>query len=489
MLTGSSICSSAPNTGTVSSSTSGGASISYQLYDGSAQTVQSPKAGTGSGLTWTGLAAGTGYYVIATGPTPTSCTSQSNAVDVATVTNPTALVLTGSSICSSAPNTGTVTSGTSGAASISYQLFDGSDQPVQSPKSGTGSALSWTGLSAGTGYYVVATGASPTNCTSTSNAVNVSSVSNPTALALTGSSICSSAPNTGTVTSGTSGAASISYQLYDGFDQPVQSPKAGTGSGLSWSGLAAGTGYYVVATGASPTNCTSTSNAVNVASITNPIGPTVDYTPPACDANTFSITVNGLQENDIITVYDKNGAAIGALSPSSPYNVPSSTSSKIFSGIPGIPAGSGYQVILSRNGCISTTTSCSSSASRVFQQQPQEPDGTIEQVTIVPKEEPVVQGQAINSSEPMVKGIKVTAYPNPYSDKVRFVVNTEQAGEANLELVNILGQKIATIYNGHLMAGSRSFEVTLPMQHRSTVVYILRLNGKQVTGKLLQSGY
>ena len=139
--------------------------------------------------------------------------------------------------------------------------------------------------------------------------------------------------------------------------------------------------------------------------------------------------------------------------------------------------------------CTDAIPSCTSSASRVFQQQQQEPDGTVEQVTIVTKEEPVVKSQAVNASEPLVKGIKVTAYPNPYNDKVRFVINTEQAGEANLELVNILGQKIATVYNGHLMAGSRSFEVTLPMQHRSTVIYILRLNGNQVTGKLLQSGY
>lgn len=139
--------------------------------------------------------------------------------------------------------------------------------------------------------------------------------------------------------------------------------------------------------------------------------------------------------------------------------------------------------------CSDAVTSCTSSASRVFQQQQQEPDGMIEQVTIVTKEEPVVKSQAVIANEPVIKGIKVTAYPNPYNDKVRFVVNTDQAGQANLELVNILGQKIATVYNGHLLAGSRSFEVTLPMQHRSTVIYILRLNGKQITGKLLQSGY
>jgi hypothetical protein len=268
VLTGSSICASAPGTGTISSSTSQ-TGVSYQLFNSSNTAVQTPKTGTGSGLTWTGLAAGTGYYVVATGAAPTNCTSTSNTANVTSVPNPVALVLTGSSICASAPGTGTITSSTS-ATGVSYQLFDNTNTAVQAPKAGTGSGLTWTGLSAGTGYYVVATGAAPTNCTSTSNTVNVTSVANPVALVLTGSSICASAPGTGTISSSTS-ATGVSYQLFDNTNTAVQAPKAGTGSGLTWTGLSAGTGYYVVATGSAPTNCTSTSNTANVTSVANPV--------------------------------------------------------------------------------------------------------------------------------------------------------------------------------------------------------------------------
>ncbi|MES2239743.1 MAG: hypothetical protein V4497_05720, partial [Bacteroidota bacterium] len=46
--------------------------------------------------------------------------------------------------------------------------------PVQAAKAGTGSALTWTGLDAGTNYNVVSTGITPTNCPGSSNSVDVS---------------------------------------------------------------------------------------------------------------------------------------------------------------------------------------------------------------------------------------------------------------------------------------------------------------------------
>ena len=63
---------------------------------------------------------------------------------------------------------------------------------VQSAKSGTdGSSLEWTGLAAGVNYYVMATGAAPTSCTSTTDNASVTEVASPTAYTLSGNSICS----------------------------------------------------------------------------------------------------------------------------------------------------------------------------------------------------------------------------------------------------------------------------------------------------------
>jgi hypothetical protein len=261
VLTGSTICASPGSNGTITSSTSV-SGVSYQLYNSSNATVQSAKSGTGSGLSWTGLSAGNGYYVIATNAA--TCTATSSAVNVSTTANPTALVLTGSTICASPGGNGTITSSTS-VSGVSYQLYNSSNATVQSAKSGTGSGLSWTGLSAGNGYYVIATNAA--TCTATSSAVNVSTTANPTALVLTGSTICASPGSNGTITSSTS-VSGVSYQLYNSSNATVQSAKSGTGSGLSWTGLSAGNGYYVIATNAA--TCTATSSAVNIGTNPNP---------------------------------------------------------------------------------------------------------------------------------------------------------------------------------------------------------------------------
>ena len=159
----------------------------------------------------------------------------------------------GSSICASNPGTGSVNSSTS-QSGVTYQLKDGANNSVQAAKPGTGSGLSWTSLAAGTGYHVVSTGGSPTNCSGASNNVDVTSVANPVDLVLTGSSICSSNPGTGTVSSSTS-QTGVSYQLKDAANSSVQSAKTGTGSGLTWTALAAGTGYHVVSAGAGATAC------------------------------------------------------------------------------------------------------------------------------------------------------------------------------------------------------------------------------------------
>src|SRR5205085_6075436 len=109
---------------------------------------------------------------------------------------------------------------------------------------------------------VEATGAAPTNCKSVTGNASVTQAANPTIYNLSGNSICASAPNTGIITLSNS-QSEISYQLKKASDNStVQAAKAGTGSSLQWTSLPAGVSYYVEATGAAPTNCSSvTGNA------------------------------------------------------------------------------------------------------------------------------------------------------------------------------------------------------------------------------------
>ncbi len=82
--------------------------------------------------------------------------------------------------------------------------------------------------------------------------------------------------------------------------------------------------------------------------------------------------------------------------------------------------------------------------------------------------------------------LSVQAFPNPFNDRVKFFVNSPEAGYGSLEVLNMLGQKVKTVFQGQLNAGYQSFEMSMPGGRYSTLFYILRVNDKQVTGKLIQ---
>jgi len=214
--------------------------------------------------------------------------SSSNEINIAVNALPSALVLTGSTVCSGSTTTITSTTSQSG---VNYQLFNSSNTAVGSPIAGTGSGLTWSGVSAGTGYYVRGTNASTACVSANSNAVNVTVNALPTALVLAGSAVCSGSTTTITSTTSQSG---VNYQLFNSSNSAVGSPIAGTGSGLTWSSIAAGTGYYVKGTN-SLTSCVSAnSNAVTVTVSTNSVGGTLNGSATVCSGtNLTTLTLEG----------------------------------------------------------------------------------------------------------------------------------------------------------------------------------------------------
>jgi len=69
---------------------------------------------------------------------------------------------------------------------------------------------------------------------------------------------------------------------------------------------------------------------------------------------------------------------------------------------------------------------------------------------------------------------------------MKFVINSPAAGNGSLEIYNVMGQKVKTVYQGRINAGNQSFELTIPKKQQQTLIYMLRVDGKKVTGKLLQ---
>ena len=95
---------------------------------------------------------------------------------------------------------------------------------------------------------------------------------------------------------------------------------------------------------------------------------------------------------------------------------------------------------------------------------------------------------SFNSSPAQITGGQTTvkAYPNPFNDQVKFVVNSAQAGSGTLDLYNMMGQKVKTVYHGFVPAGVNNFDLNLPGQNNSTLIYRFSMGTKQITGKLLQ---
>ena len=80
----------------------------------------------------------------------------------------------------------------------------------------------------------------------------------------------------------------------------------------------------------------------------------------------------------------------------------------------------------------------------------------------------------------------VVAYPNPFKDNVKFVVTAPVSGKCTLEIFNIVGQKIKTIYQGWLPAGETTIEAALMNEHSGYFIYQLKTDQGQLTGKLIR---
>jgi hypothetical protein len=101
---------------------------------------------------------------------------------------------------------------------------------------------------------------------------------------------------------------------------------------------------------------------------------------------------------------------------------------------------------------------------------------------------PITLARMAPKDASIVNGITVSTYPNPYTDKVKFVIQSPVSGKGTLELYNLLGQKIHTVYEGQVFAGhDQSVEYIVPASQRTNLIYIMKVNDRQITGKLLNN--
>ena len=305
---------------------------------------------------------------------------------------------------------------------------------------------------------------------------------------------------------------------------------ASDGSGPVANPAAVGNGTFYIKATTNTTPACSDTKAVVITVNTTPSVPSATVIQPTCETATGSITVNS-----------PDGTVTYTLTDPSPATTTHSNNSGVFSGLaPGT-----YGLTASKNGCTSGSVSktvnpvpsnpsftvclvqptlCANSGSvtvnatggsgftyKLNNGAPQGSNvfnnlasGSVTSITVTNSDgcsatvsclslvESCVErptGARISTPQQIESSASTTtvkAYPNPFSDRVKFMVTSTVAGNGNLEVYNMMGQKVKTVYQGYIAKGTQTFELSLPKQNVGNLVYVLRIGDKKMTGKILQ---
>ncbi len=83
--------------------------------------------------------------------------------------------------------------------------------------------------------------------------------------------------------------------------------------------------------------------------------------------------------------------------------------------------------------------------------------------------------------------VKVSVFPNPFSDKVKFTIDPSVSGKATLKIYNTLGQLMTTLFQGEVPAGkSKIIPYNVPVGSKGNLFYIYEQNGQRITGTLIR---
>lgn len=273
--------------------------------------------------------------------------------------------------------------------------------------------------------------------------------------------------------SGGSGTPTIQWQEKSPAATSFTNITGETSATLTLSNVAAsknGYQYHAVLTSTSESNqsCTATSRDATLTVYNNPGTITVSTVNPTCSSSTGTVTVTS-PVDDATNDYEYQ------------YNSDAYTDS------PGpftFTAGAGYSITVRRKytSCTSST-SCAGEAKRtssaVVSQQTSK--GVSSPVTAAPAMAMAPVNIDLSSSQTNVK-----AFPNPFSNKVKFIITSEKTGTGTLEIFNTMGQQIKTVFQGKISAGTNNLEISLPTQNYSNLIYRFTMGDKKITGKLLQ---
>ncbi|MDN3655827.1 T9SS type A sorting domain-containing protein [Ferruginibacter paludis] len=295
-----------------------------------------------------------------------------------------------------------------------------------------------SGMTVGTSYTVTSNNGS---CTSAASAPfsNAAMLATPAAPTITSVPATCSAAGSSTISNF---SASNTYVF------TPSGPSVGTGGLIS--GMTVGTSYTVTSNNGSCTSLASASFS-NAANLASPTFKVCVVQPTLC--STGSLTINATGGTGFLYTIDGTDPT-------------ASNTSNVFTNL-GVGSVTTIKVKNS-DGCSAAPVNCADIVSDCS-------GARLANNTTTAKTADITEKQTT-----------IKAYPNPFSDKVKFVVTSPVSGTGNLEVYNTMGQKIKTVYAGLITAGSHNFELSLPVKNAGSLIYILRIGDKKMTGTLLQ---
>jgi hypothetical protein len=82
--------------------------------------------------------------------------------------------------------------------------------------------------------------------------------------------------------------------------------------------------------------------------------------------------------------------------------------------------------------------------------------------------------------------VSISAYPNPYNNIVNFRFTAPESGKAVLEVYDIMGRKLAVVYQGLVKANVPvNAKFNVPSLSRVALYYKLSVNNKSAKGQVL----
>ncbi|HET7896619.1 MAG TPA: hypothetical protein VFL47_03100, partial [Flavisolibacter sp.] len=213
-------------------------------------------------------------------------------------------------------------------------------------------------------------------------------------------------------------------------------------------------------------SCGNKTSDVTVTILPQAAGPQVTYIAPTCLESTFKVTVDNPVSGSTYTLRQLAGG-VSPMTKKAPDDV---VGGKIT--FEGLTPGKGYRITETNSaGCISAPNSCGDFSG-------------VTGATVNAGKQPTITEQEITLNG--LPRTNVLAAPNPFNDRIRFTLKSAVSGQGSLELFNMLGQKVKTVFRGYVNANEpQTIEYAVPYSQRSSMIYLFRVGAEHTSGKLI----